>query len=115
MKMKDNIPCPEKLRATKDAVDVINGKWRIPIIISLSYGKKRFGEIQRDVATISPKMLSKELRELELNKLVTRTVYDSKPVYVEYALTPLGKSLDKLLEELLSWGGKFRREIITKN
>ena len=112
--MKDRIECPQKLMAVKDALEAINGKWRFPIIISLSYGKKRFGEIQRDVADISPKMLSKELRELEITQLITRTVYDTKPVTVEYALTPLGKSLESLLEELLTWGIKFRKEIIKK-
>ncbi len=112
--MKDKEACPQKLMAIKDALEAINGKWRFPIIISLSYGKKRFGEIQRDVADISPKMLSKELRELEITQLITRTVYDTKPVTVEYALTPLGKSLESLLEELLTWGIKFRKEIIKK-
>ena len=59
------VTCPHRLRASRDAMDVIQGKWRIPIIISLTYGNKRFGEINRDIGDISPKMLSQELKALE--------------------------------------------------
>ena len=99
---------------TRDTMEVIQGKWRIPIIISLTYGNKRFGEIQRDIVDISPKMLSQELKALELNKIITRTLYDSMPVTVEYSLTPLGLSLNTLLDEILNWGVHFREEIIAK-
>ena len=106
--------CPYKLRATRDAIEVIQGKWRIPIIVSLTFGNKRFGEIRKDIEDISPKMLSQELKELEMNKLISRTLYDSMPVTVEYALTPLGKSMTKLLNELLVWGIHFRQEMTGK-
>lgn len=106
--------CQAKLRASRDALEVIQGKWRIPIIVSLTYGNKRFGEIKKDIEDISPKMLSQELKELEMNKLISRTLYDSMPVTVEYALTPLGKSLNNLLQELLQWGIHFRTEMTGK-
>ena len=106
--------CLVKLRASRDALEVIQGKWRIPIIVSLTYGNKRFGEIRKDIEDISPKMLSQELKELEMNKLVSRTLYDSMPVTVEYALTPLGLSMNRLLEELLAWGMHFRGEMTRK-
>lgn len=93
-------------------MEVIQGKWRIPIIISLVYGDKRFGEIQRDIGDISPKMLSKELKVLEDYRIITRTVFDSMPVSVEYSLTPLGRSMRQLLLELRNWGKHFRQEII---
>lgn len=93
-------------------MEVIQGKWRIPIVISLTYGSKRFGEIHRDIPDISPKMLSQELKALEENKLITRTLYDSMPVAVEYALTPLGMSLKDLLNELRNWGKHFRSQIL---
>lgn len=102
--------CEFKLMASRDALEVIQGKWRIPIIIALTEGSKRFGEIRRDIADISPKMLSQELKELEASRLVTRTVYDTMPVSVEYELTPLGQSLMKLLGEQLKWGIHFRNE-----
>lgn len=106
--------CQFKLMAARDALYVIQGKWRIPILISLTDGNKRFGEIQREIADISPKMLSQELKVLEENKIITRTLHDSMPISVEYALTPLGLSLAPLLAELLEWGIHFRNSIIAK-
>lgn len=109
-----NDACPFRLRASRDALEIIQGKWRIPIVISLTYGTKRFGEIQRDIGDVSPKMLSQELKALEENKIISRTLYDSMPVTVEYSLTPLGQSMNKLLDELLNWGNHFRKEIVGK-
>lgn len=106
--------CQQKLMITRDALEVIQGKWRLPIVLALTFGNKRFGELQRDIADISPKMLSQELKALEENKIITRTVYDSMPITVEYALTPLGKSMHKMLDEVLKWGGHFREEILGK-
>lgn len=105
--------CQYELLAARDALEVIQGKWRIPIVISLTYGTKRFGEIQRDIGDISPKMLSQELKALEANQLIIRKVLsDSMPVSVEYSLTPLGLSLKSLLVELRVWGQHFRAEMI---
>ena len=109
--MKSNPACPVRQRASRDALDAISGKWKLPIIISLTYGVKRFGEIQRDIEQISPKMLAKELKDLESGKLLTRTVHDSIPVTVEYSLTPLGQSLQPLLDVLLDWGTIYRKQI----
>lgn len=106
--------CQQRLMVTRDAVEVIQGKWRLPIVLALTFGNKRFGEIQRDIVDISPKMLSQELKALEENKIVTRTVYDTMPLTVEYSLTPLGLSMKKLLDELLTWGGHFRKEVVGK-
>lgn len=106
--------CQFKLMASRDTLEVIQGKWRIPIIISLTYGNKRFGEIQRDIEDISPKMLSQELKALETNKIVKRTLYDTMPVTTEYSLTPLGLSLKSLLTEILNWGIHFRKEVVGK-
>ena len=106
--------CPHKLIASRDALDAIQGKWRVPIIITLSFGDKRFGEIRKDIEDISPKMLSQELKELERNQLISRKIYDTMPVTVEYSLTTLGHSLEKLLEELTEWGVHFRKAVIGK-
>ncbi|QHV93733.1 winged helix-turn-helix transcriptional regulator [Spirosoma endbachense] len=106
--------CQYELMAARDALEVIQGKWRIPIVISLTYGTKRFGEIHRDMPDISPKMLSQELKSLEENQIITRTLYDRMPVTVEYSLTPLGQSLQNLLVELRNWGKHFRKEIVGK-
>jgi DNA-binding HxlR family transcriptional regulator len=113
MNQKNNA-CQQKLMITRDTMEVIQGKWRIPIILALTFGNKRFGEIQRDIVDISPKMLSQELKALEENKIITRTLYDSMPVTVEYSLTPLGKSMKKMMDEILNWGTTFRKEIVGK-
>jgi DNA-binding HxlR family transcriptional regulator len=113
MNQKDNV-CQHKLMVTRDALEVIQGKWRIPIILALTFGDKRFGEIQKNIVDISPKMLSQELKALELNKIISRTMFDSMPVTVEYSLTPLGKSLQKMMNELLDWGVHFRKENVKK-
>jgi DNA-binding HxlR family transcriptional regulator len=104
--------CQQNLRISRDALEVIQGKWRLPIVLALTFGNKRFGELQKDIVDISPKMLSQELKMLEQNKIVTRTLYDSMPVTVEYSLTPLGQSMKKLLDEILIWGAHFRKEVV---
>src|SRR5262245_18007218 len=95
--------CQKKLRAVHDTLDLLSGKWKISIIGSLSFGKKRFMELQREVEGVGAKMLSKELRELEMNKLITYTVYATKPVTVEYELTPYGRSLEDMIDEMAKW------------
>ena len=106
--------CAEMIRPVKDALDALNGKWKLPIIISLSFGNKRFGEMAREIPGITDRMLSKELRELESNQLVNRTVYDTLPVTVEYSLTEYGESLDKVITELRKWGIGHRKRIMGK-
>ncbi len=104
--------CSKELLAINDALDILRGKWKIRIIGSLTFGKKRFKEMQRDVQGISAKMLSKELKELEVNELVARKVLSTTPVNVEYELTAYGKTLDNVIEELRDWGTKHRKRII---
>ena len=107
--------CTESLVAVKDALYVLNGKWKLPIIIALSSGPRLFKELQRTIETITPKVLSKELKELELNDFVTRKVYPSIPVSVEYSLTAYSKTLDKVIEELRTWGIQHRKRIFAKS
>jgi DNA-binding HxlR family transcriptional regulator len=100
--------------AVNDTMNVINGKWKLPIIGSLLYGKKRFKEMEREIPKITPRMLSKELKDLEVNGIVKRTVYDTKPVTVEYELTPSGESFKKVLDAMVEWGLQHRKSIIGK-
>ncbi|HEV8083218.1 MAG TPA: helix-turn-helix domain-containing protein [Chitinophagaceae bacterium] len=100
--------------ALLDAMDILNGKWKIAIMCSLNENKKRFKDLQRHVGKISGKMLSKELKELEMNELVERMVLNTKPVTVEYELTRYGETLEKVIEELVSWGLKHRKRILRK-
>ena len=97
-----------------DALDVLKGRWRLPILLSLIFGKKRFSEISKEVTGISDKILSKELKELEANQLITRTVHNGFPPTVEYAVTPHGLSVQKLLIELKNWGEQHRKEVMGK-
>lgn len=106
--------CKSHLQPVRDSLDILNGKWKIPIIVSLIFGKKRFKEIQREIEGITAKMLSKELKELELNQLVKRTVYDSSPVTVEYSITPYGLTLKKVIDELRRWGELHRKRVMMK-
>ena len=111
----DHEECRGMILPVRDALDVLNGKWKLPIIIALSFGNKRFTEMKKEIPKITDRMLSKELRELEMNKLVKRTVYDAVPVMVEYSLTDYGVSLDKVVNELYKWGTQHRKLIMTKN
>jgi DNA-binding HxlR family transcriptional regulator len=106
--------CEKAILPVRDALDVLSGKWKLQIILSLTFGNLRFKEMQRQIHGITAKMLSKELKELEMNQLVKRTVYDTVPVTVEYSLTAYGRTLKKVIEELASWGRKHRDRIIGK-
>ena len=116
--MKQNVNsipgnCHMLLKSIHDTLDILGGKWKISIIGALSFGKKRFMELQREVDGIGAKMLSKELHELEMNELITRTVYDTKPVTVEYEITEYGKTLQPVIKEMALWGAIHRKKIIT--
>ena len=78
----DSSACKANITAVKDSLYVLNGKWKILVIIALSEGPKRFKELERAIEGITPKVLSKELRELELNEFVERKVYDTIHVKV---------------------------------
>lgn len=107
----DKSGCRKILKPVRDALDMLNGKWKLPIIIALSFGDKRFTEIAKEVEGITDRMLSRELRDLELNGLIVRKVEDSYPVRVTYALTPYSKSLDEVIESLRKWGIKHRMKL----
>ena len=102
----------EFILALNDTLNVIHGKWRLPIIGSLLYGKKRFKELEREIPHITPRMLSKELKELELNGVLKRTVFDTIPVTVEYELTKSGKSLNEILDPMIKWGLQHRKNVM---
>jgi DNA-binding HxlR family transcriptional regulator len=103
--------CSKSLLPVQDALYILSGKWKIPIIIALIHGNKRFKELHREITGITAKMLSKELKELEVNTLVTRTVYNTIPVSVEYELTAYGTTLDEVIMALRDWGLKHRQKI----
>lgn len=104
--------CKASITGVRDALYVLNGKWKLPLIVALSSGPLRFKDIQRSLGDITPKILSKELKELELNEFVVRKVYSTTPVTVTYQVTPYSQSLDKVLKELKAWGIQHRQRIV---
>lgn len=109
--LQDTMTCNRALAAVRDSLYVIGGKWKLPIIITLLEGPQRFRELQRSLEGITPKVLSKELKDLELNAFVTRTVYDTTPVTVEYKLTGYSQTLKPVLGALKKWGEQHRDHI----
>ncbi len=108
---QDSATCNKNLAAVRDSLYVIGGKWKMPIIIALIEGPRRFRELQRSLEGVTPKVLSKELKELELNSFVVRTVYDTTPVTVEYRLTEYSLTLRPVLDALRNWGEQHREHI----
>lgn len=104
--------CSVAALAIKDALYALSGKWKLPLIMTLTAGPKRFNDIQRALDGITPKILAKELRELELNEFIERKVVATTPVTVTYELTPYSRSLDKVMQELRDWGIQHRERII---
>lgn len=103
--------CKGKLNAVGDALYVIGGKWKLRIIIALHEGHVRFNELQRVLDGISARVLSAELKDLELNGFVKRTVHTGTPVIVEYQPTDYTHTLKDVLESLSAWGEMHREKL----
>ncbi|AWA31414.1 transcriptional regulator [Flavobacterium magnum] len=100
------------MMAVQDSMDVLSGKWKISIISSICYySRRRFSDVLNDIPGISNKMLSKELKELEINKLIKRTVLETQPITVQYELTDHGKTLQTIIRNLTAWGIEHRKKI----
>ena len=107
--------CSRSLLAIRDSLDLLGGKWKIPILGALIHFKSaRFIELQNTLVNITPRMLSKELKELELNQLVERKVVSTQPIAIVYEITAHGESCSSILQELEKWGNQHRRKIIGK-
>lgn len=101
----------EEVQALQDTIYVIGGKWKLPIINSLCNGNKRFREIERSIPGITTRMLSRELKEMEANQLVKRTVTAETPVLVEYTVTDYCQSFGNIILEMIKWGKEHREKI----
>lgn len=95
--------CPVETTLT-----LISNKWKVLILRDLLPGTKRFGELKKSVGQISQKVLTAQLREMEQDGLLTRTVYPEVPPRVEYTLTELGYSLNPVLDAMRSWGENYK-------
>ena len=115
LKINDEVPshtqCKSRLNSIADALYVIGGKWQLRIIVGLKDGTKRFNELQRLIDGISAKVLSAELKELELNGFVKRKVFTGTPVIVEYELTGYADTLSDILDALSKWGATHKEKV----
>lgn len=104
--------CRSQLLAVHDAVEILSGKWKVPIMAALiQLREARFKELQQVVGKITPKMLSKELKELELNAMVERSVFETTPVTVKYSITDHGESCKPVIKALRDWGLYHRKSL----
>lgn len=112
---KTGQPCPRSYTlALTDTLNVVNGKWKLPIIASLLRGETRFKDLLVRIKKITPRMLSKELKELEINGIVKRKVYDQIPVLIEYKLTESGRDIMNVIDAMIDWGLTHRAHTITR-
>ena len=89
---------------------LIGDKWKVLILRDLLPGTKRFGELKKSIGTVSQKVLTAQLRDMERNGLVTPKVYPEVPPRVEYSLTELGRSLKPILDAMWDWGEEFKAQ-----
>ncbi len=103
--------CVGMVKHISDTMYVLNGKWKFPLIFTLRQSPLRFNEILQLVDGITPKVLSKELRDLEMHGFIERKVYPTMPVTVIYETTPYSDTLNGILRELGQWGEKHKEKV----
>jgi DNA-binding HxlR family transcriptional regulator len=108
------LSCLDTVKPVRDAIEVINGKWKLPIIISVTTGNERFTDIQESIPGITPKVLAKELKDLEQHQLIKRVVVDDYPVKILYKAEPYADTLTPIIHALKKWGLKHRKRIFNK-
>ncbi|WP_232324700.1 winged helix-turn-helix transcriptional regulator [Pedobacter cryoconitis] len=109
--LPSNEECAGSLKNVLDALYVLNGKWKLALILSLVQSSKRFNEIQHAIPEISSKVLAKELKDLELNDFIKRSVYPTTPVSIIYEATAYSRTLKNVIGELSAWGEQHREKI----
>ena len=111
MKKNEHKECMSALLPVRDTLDVIGGKWKLLILISIWEGNKHFREIERSIPKLTTKVLSKELKDMEQNQLITRTVLNGFPVRTQYTPTTHSKTLEQVILALHDWGVNHRHQI----
>ncbi len=106
--------CTRSLIPIRDTLNILNGKWKIPVMFSLMFNDLRFKELERELKGITPKMLAKELRELEINQLIKKTPIGKNGDAYEYSITDYGRTLKRLITEIEMWGITHRDKIMGK-
>ncbi|MES2389308.1 MAG: helix-turn-helix domain-containing protein [Bacteroidota bacterium] len=106
------IDCIAQMLPIRDALEVISGKWKVLILTAIMHGNRRFTEIHQNVPKINPKVLAKELKDMEEHQLIKRTVHNTHPVLIEYTATEYSRTLKKVMMELYDWGLNHRKQVI---
>src|SRR5687767_15750013 len=106
--------CLDTVKPVRDALEVINGKWKLPIIISIGDGNERFTEIQESIPGITPKVLAKELKDLEQQKLIKRVIIEDYPIKITYQLEEYADTLAPIIYALKDCGLNHRQKIFEK-
>ncbi|WP_045690619.1 winged helix-turn-helix transcriptional regulator [Hymenobacter sp. AT01-02] len=109
METHSHTHCLSAMPALRQALTVLNGKWKLPILMALRTGSSRFGEIERSVPGISGKVLAKELKDLEDHRLIQRLVQPGPPVAVSYVVLPYAQTLDPIIFLLRDWGSQHQQ------
>ena len=104
--LKNELPdCPVETTLT-----LIGDKWKVLILRDLLPGTKRFGELRKSIGSVSQKVLTAQLRDMEESGLINRQVYAEVPPRVEYSLTELGQSLKPILDSMQNWGEEYKKQ-----
>jgi DNA-binding HxlR family transcriptional regulator len=111
MALPDEKRLQEKIRAIQDTMFVIGGKWKIPVILSIYSGNTRFNDILASIPKITNRVLSKELKHLEENLLISRTIINEYPVRIEYSVTDYCLSIDNVAKPMEEWGKNHKKKI----
>src|SRR3954462_4926489 len=111
---KAHSSCLDTVKPVRDALDVLQGKWKLPIIISIGVGNDRFTDIQDSIPGITPKVLAKELKELEQHKLIKRIITEDYPVKITYKPEPYADTLTPIIYALKDWGLNHRDKMFNK-
>jgi len=106
--------CKTYIRPIRDVIDMIGSKWKLHILIAVGCDIHRFNELERQIEGITPRMLSKELKDLELNKLVQRVEISPFSNVYKYSLTEHGKSLEEVIRVMYFWGMDYRKKVMVK-
>jgi DNA-binding HxlR family transcriptional regulator len=102
--------CENNVEPLQFVLRVLGGKWKLHILSNLYSGKKRFKELERAVTGVSPKMLIKELKDLEAVGIINRQTFNTVPITVEYSLTKEGLTLKPVLDQMKQWSEDFKKQ-----
>ena len=102
----------EKIKAIQDTMFVMGGKWKLPILLSIHAGNNRFNDIANSIPKITNRVLAKELKHLEENLLIRRTVVDDYPVRIDYRLTDYSFSINDVVKSMEAWGKNHKKRLV---